>query len=405
VAASTVIPPTTDLLVAGAGIVGLSLAAAALDQGLTVRVLDAEPEPVGASSRNFGLVLPFGLPDAGEMASSLHRLALKSRALWETWAQQAGFWQGPQGSWWMARTPLEAELMQALAAQAERVHAEGGEAVRWLGAEEMGQAIYEATGEASRDGALRCHPAGLGALYSPFERHVYAREALPALRRWLQSRGVLFHLGEPVLQAAQGEAATCLGRYVAHRVVIATGHRHRALAPELAQARGLKVCTLQMLRARPAAAERLALPRAFLTGLSLTHYPAFANLPDLPRLRAEHLDREPDWVQRGMHLIVTAAPDGSVIIGDSHFDAEGEHLFADATTDSLLLRQAESVLGVPLRPIERWLGHYSRGEQPWYWDALDARTAVWRFGWGVGMTLAPALARQWVARGMPSTGV
>ena len=67
--------PPSDLVVVGAGVVGLAHAAEALDRGLSVTVVERDDRPVGASVRNFG----HGCVTA--QAGRALRLATRARAL------------------------------------------------------------------------------------------------------------------------------------------------------------------------------------------------------------------------------------------------------------------------------------------------------------------------------------
>ena len=88
-----------DMLIVGAGILGLSHAYAAARRGLKVTVFERSETPLGASVRNFGQALVTGQPP-GPMLE----LAKASREIWGQWAQLAGLQLKRNGSYLFART-------------------------------------------------------------------------------------------------------------------------------------------------------------------------------------------------------------------------------------------------------------------------------------------------------------
>ena len=100
-----------DLLIIGAGILGLSHAYAAAKRGLKVAVFERTATPLGASVRNFGQALVTGQPP-GTMLD----LARASREIWGDWAQLAGLQIKRNGSYLFARNEAEEHLLEVFCA-------------------------------------------------------------------------------------------------------------------------------------------------------------------------------------------------------------------------------------------------------------------------------------------------
>src|SRR5580698_136362 len=157
----------TDVAIIGAGILGLSHAHAFAQRGLGVTVFERSGAPLGASIRNFGMVLVTGQPPGPMLA-----LAQASRDLWLDWAAKAGLHVRQSGSLLFARTTAEAHVLEAFAETRAR---EAGYDVDLLGAPAL-ENLY--------DGRFRHHRA---ALHGRADLQLFSREALPALVDYLRA--------------------------------------------------------------------------------------------------------------------------------------------------------------------------------------------------------------------------
>lgn len=102
----------SDIIVVGAGIIGLAHARAAARRGLSVTILEADQAPRGASVRNFGHACITG--QTGEFAE----LAATGRQHWLDAAAEADFWAAPTGAFVVASSQAQmAILEQARAAK------------------------------------------------------------------------------------------------------------------------------------------------------------------------------------------------------------------------------------------------------------------------------------------------
>jgi FAD dependent oxidoreductase TIGR03364 len=367
----------TDVAIIGAGILGLAHAHAFARRGLRVTVFERSGTPVGASIRNFGMVLVTGQPPG-----AMHALAEASREIWLGWARDAGLHMRRSGSLMFARSTAEAHVMEAFAETRAR---ESGYDAAMLSRAALND-LY--------DGRFGKHHA---ALHGRADLQVFSREAVPALIDYLQrTHGVDFRFGTMVRSIEGGLLDTTAGAWRAEHVVVCAGHDYVSLlAPELAAIEP-HVCRLQMLRVKPATP--FALDHAVLTGLSCLHYGAFSDLPEAAVLHEEVAAREPALLEHGIHLLASPTPAGDLIIGDSHDYSADPSPFNAASVDDLLLALAESTLGGKLDVIERWQGVYGArtGTSDAPFSVLRASanvTGVFMHS-GVGMSVAPALGER-----------
>lgn len=359
---------TYDLLVVGAGILGLATAYAARQRGLRVAVVERHAHCIGASVRNFGLVAVTGQRSGAHWQRALH-----TSRTWRQIAPQAGIALTQQGLHVLAQRPEAAALLEAF------MRTEMGQDCRMLSA-----------AEAARE--LPCLQAGRAVLHSPHELRVESRDALPRLAHWLASaHGVGFFWRTAVLGMALPEVHTSQGVLRASRCVVCPGHELQALFPDAIAQAGIRLCTLQMMRVAPAQPVRL--PAAVMSDLSLVRYEGYADLPEATALKALLQAQQPDCLREGVHLIAVQSDDGSLVVGDSHAYGEAEVPFARSEVDALIWGELQQVLRLPGAQIsERWTGTYASAQAPVFKACVAPGLVLGMVTGGTGASTAFALA-------------
>lgn len=331
-----------DLLVVGAGIVGLAHALMGARRGWRVGVVERDQRCIGASIRNFGFITV-----TGQRAGDTWRRARRSARIWDEVASAAGIPVLQRGLWVQAQRPLATAVLEAFRAT------------------EMGRdcELVRAAALAERAPWLR---GGEAALYSPHELRVESRTAIPRLAAWLaEAHGVHLLHGEAALGVETGRVQTARHTLQAERIVLCPGTDLTGVAlPWLPP--GLRLSRLQMLRLRPNAP--VGLPAPVMADLSLVRYAGYAALPESAPLRAQLQQECPASLAAGIHLIAVQSGDGSLVVGDSHHDDTSPEPFASEAVDALIQQHLHETLVLPpCEVLERWTGVYPTGHSA---DAL-----------------------------------
>jgi FAD dependent oxidoreductase TIGR03364 len=360
------LPDRADLVVVGAGVVGLAHALHAIRRGLSVVVVERDERPVGASVQNFGhaCVTAQSGPGLGH--------ALVSRDLWLQLGKLAGLDVRETGTVVVARADDELAVLSELAAERD------GDVV-----------LLDAPDVARRTGEL---PGVVGGAFMPLDLRVDPRTAVPLFAAWLAEKGVRFAWGTTALVLEPGHVGTSRGDVETDAVVVAVGHDVDRHFPGLAREIGLQRCALHMLRVT--APDGMRLHPAVFTGLSLLRYSAFTRQPSAAALRARFAEQQPQLLAADVNLMLTDQPNGDLFIGDTHVNAVTHDPFQHEALDDLLLDQAGLLLGVDRLSVrERWRGNYAVAPDQEFLVATPAeRVRVVCVTTGIGMTTAPGLA-------------
>ncbi|RLP76438.1 TIGR03364 family FAD-dependent oxidoreductase [Mycetocola tolaasinivorans] len=369
----TTTPTPPQIVIVGAGIIGLSHAVAALDAGYRVTVLEQDARAVSASIRNFGH-LGFGA-HGGEHGV----LADEARPLWLSIAERAGVAAHRTGTLVLARDAAEREALDEARTQERFANA----------------AALDADRTAALLGRASASPE-LAGLLLPGDLTVDPRTAVATIAAWVNAheRGRV-RFGTAVFAAEDGRVVTARGDVFADHVIVTAGHLIGRLYPEIAEDHGIGECALQMLRVRARAIDGPG--AAVLTGTSMLRYSAFSG-PAIERLRAHLTETRPELLAIQANIMLTRHTDGTILIGDTHAAHRSAPPFLSETWSQIVLAEITDVLGAgPLEVLERWQGVYAQSATHGIVTThpRPGVTAV-TVTTGIGMTLGPALGARTV---------
>jgi len=357
---------SADLVIVGAGVVGLAHAVEAHARGLSVIVVERDERAVGASVRNFGHIAT--TLQGGEAAT----YAAAARDRWLSLAPKAGFEVLDAGTVVVARNEAELAVLEEFAAEHPDV-------TRLLRPRQVRDFFPPATAEV------------VGGAHMPQDLRIDPREAIPSLAAWLESDGVRFAWNTHAGSVEEGVVHTSRGDFRGAGIVYATGHDLDRHFPDIAETYGVKRCLLRMLEVAPPGDLRIG--PAILTGTGMLRYSALAAMPSVAAVRAKIEQQQPEILHHGVNLMLTQRPDGSLVLGDTHHYERTHQPFDDEDVAELLLREGSRLLGATLTVRRRWRGIYAESPAT---DFLIAQphpgTRVVSVTSGIGMTTALGIA-------------
>jgi FAD dependent oxidoreductase TIGR03364 len=367
-----------DVVIVGAGIMGLAHAYAAARRGRRVMVFERGLRASGASVRNFGLLWPIGQPHG-----VLHQLALCSRAHWLEVLEKARLPYWPEGSLHLAYHEDEAAVAREFAGLAPAL----GYDCAWLDA---GQVLARSSAVKSR--------GLIGGLWSPTEVTVDPRLTLARLPAFLEEQyGVEMRFGCPVRNIDLPRVEAGGDCWTVDHAIVCGGDDFETLFPHVYAQSGLTRVKLQMLRTAPQP-DGWRLGPALAAGLTLRFYPAFHVCATLTALKERILAQMPEYERFLIHGLVSQSAQGELTLGDSHEHGLAVDIFNREEVDNLILQYIAGFLQAPSMEIaQRWYGVYARHPEKPYLSVEPAPgVRIVTSPGGSGMTLSFGIAHQTV---------
>lgn len=369
-----------DVLIVGAGIVGLAHALAYAKRGLKVVVFERNLQAVGASIRNFGMVWPIGQPEG-----KLYNRALNSRQIWLDLAEQAKFYASQDGSLHLAYRQDELAVIEEFILSKNKSDYQ----IQLLTANE----VKQKSNGVNEQGLL-------GALWSKTEVIIDPREAIKTIPNFLSEKyQVPFQFNTVVTDISYPQLVAGGKIWKGEKILVCSGVDFETLYPDIFATTEITKVKLQMMRtgSQP---NQWKLGAALCGGLTLTHYNSFAHCPSLPSLK-ERITREtPHFPQWGIHVMMSQNGLGELIIGDSHESGLNPDPFDQNQLNQYILDYLQTLAKVPdLTITETWHGVYAKipKKTELIINPEDGVTIINGLG-GAGMTLSFGLAEETVTK-------
>jgi len=366
-----------DVIIIGAGIVGLALSRALGSRGKNILVLDRSDFASGASIRNFGMVWPIGQPNG-----DLFERAMLSKSIWQEVCQEAGIWYDPVGSLHLAYNRKEMDVLDAFY---ERVKGD------------RNYTLLDANDARKHSTSIVANNL-VGGLYSPDEIIVDSPRAIKQLPIYLHEKyDIDFQWNTFVHHVETGKAISGKSVFEAGEIYVCTGPDFETIFPEIFSTLPITKCKLQMLRME-SQPDNWRMGPALCGGLSLVHYPSFkvAGEPLLD-LKKYYEEQFGEYVKWGIHVMVSQNQSGELVIGDSHEYGKTHDPFDKQFINQLILDYLSTFAKFPSEKLSAtWNGTYAKlmnGDTHYISSPLPGVNILNGLG-GLGMTYSFGLTEQ-----------
>lgn len=372
-----------DLLVIGAGILGTFHAFHALRAGQRVALIEQHKKPQSASTRNFGQVVPSG------MNAKWQTIGRRSLEIYQELQRKVDISIQPNGSIYIASNEDEVGLIEELALRNKDV-----------GYPSMLLTKSECL---NRWPVLRPTYCKAG-LFFPEEVSLDPRFAVQQTIAFMVEQMGLFYFPDCQIKHSYTNKDRVKLRssdnreFMGSQAILCNGSEFKNLFPRLFRNSDLAVSKLQMLRTVPQ--KSVEIKGNILTGRTIRRYESFSECPSFKTVKA--CEPQSSFAKKhGVHILLTQAADGTVVLGDSHEYADARDkddlsYEIDHSINRFMLEEAKKIFNLQNWQLQNtWFGVYSQCKnQDIFQQTLDKRLHVVTGIGGKGMTGSPGFAEQ-----------
>lgn len=371
-----------DIIVIGGGILGISHAYHCLKAGLKVALIERNKFPQDASVRNFGQIVPSGMDEKWQL------LGRESLSIYKEIQVETDISVQQEGSIYIASNEEEMTLIEELATLNVQ---HGYSSSIWT----KKQCLDHYPG--LKKGYVK------GGLFFPEEIKLDPRVAAQRIIQYCIEKWKLTYIPQTAIKEIKrlkGEVqltSTCQKSFRAEKVFLCSGNEFQLLYPDIFRASDIVAVKLQMLETVPQKRQRI--PGSVLTGWTIRRYESFRACPSYAGITAKE-DQEAFRHQWGVHILFKQAPDGALIVGDSHEyapAADSGVLGFDASNEvnCFMLNQAQRIFDLEDWQIRKtWLGYYCQCKtQDIFNHTIDDDIHIITGIGGKGMTASLGYAR------------
>ena len=374
-----------DVIIVGAGALGIFHAYYALKTGKTVLLLEKDKKAQEATVRNFGQVVTSGhAPD-----SEWHHYGRVATALYKEIQEEFNIGIRNNGSCYIAATDSEMAVLEEMQ---QRFRASDYDCNLWTAQQVLQQYPSVQASYAK------------GALFFPQEVSVEPETMIHKVLEYLQlkfkDRFSSRH-SCAVINVESGQNSCVVttadkNKYTAAHCIICSGRDFKILFPEVFEESGLVVSKLNMMATVPQ--PQIALPGNILTGLTIRRYESFTTCDAYQQL--DPADVPEDCTRYGIHILFKQRIDGSIIIGDSHEYAtitEQDDLgqfYNEMLINDIILREAKKIMHLDdWRIAQNWTGFYCQHDDEIFVQQVSPQVHIVTGIGGKGMTTSAGFAQ------------